>query len=414
VYSLGATLYELLTLQPAVEGADKAEILKLIAWEDPTPLRKHDKSIPAELETITLKCLAKEPGDRYATAKEIADDLRWWLGDQTIKAKPPGWRGRVFKWVTRHPATAGLYATLTTVVFVAVVLAFAYQRQQVKQERARAAGERLTRAAALVDALETADIAGVPIIVRELEPLRTEAESLLLDRYAAAPTGSGLRLRLALAILPTDARLVDELLATLPSSSAGEVLVLREALRGYDAQLRVLWQRLADASPSVKLRYAALLSEFVPADDRWQPHAKALIEELVRLNPVELATWLPAITALHRPLTPPLLDTYRSAQARVQSGDLPARDQITEQTRLDLAAILLARSAADQPDVLAELMQIADARHFGAFLAPALKGGHSVFEALKKRHRILNLVSASPRTPRSKFTNGARRTLRLH
>jgi tetratricopeptide (TPR) repeat protein len=102
IYSLGATLYELLTLKPAVPGNDKAEILKRIAFEEPTPLRKLDKSIPAELETITLKCMAKEPGERYATAGEVADDLRRWLGDQTIKAKPPGWREKAAKWGRRH------------------------------------------------------------------------------------------------------------------------------------------------------------------------------------------------------------------------------------------------------------------------------------------------------------------------
>src|SRR5207302_2910113 len=106
IYSLGATLYELLTLQPAVAGADKAESLKSIAWDEPTPLRKLDKSIPAELETITLKCLAKEPGERYATAGEMAEDLRRWLGDQTIKAKPPGWREKAAKWGRRHRAVA--------------------------------------------------------------------------------------------------------------------------------------------------------------------------------------------------------------------------------------------------------------------------------------------------------------------
>ena len=53
-----------------------------------TPLRKIDKSIPAELETITLNALAKEPRERYASAAELADDLRRWLGDQSIKAKP--------------------------------------------------------------------------------------------------------------------------------------------------------------------------------------------------------------------------------------------------------------------------------------------------------------------------------------
>jgi serine/threonine protein kinase/Flp pilus assembly protein TadD len=106
IYSVGATLYELLTLKPAVAGNDKAEILKSIAWDEPTPLRKHDKSIPAELETITLKCLAKEPGERYSEAKELAEDLRRWLGDQTIKAKPPGWREKAGKWIRRHQAVA--------------------------------------------------------------------------------------------------------------------------------------------------------------------------------------------------------------------------------------------------------------------------------------------------------------------
>jgi hypothetical protein len=72
IYALGATLYELLTLRPAIDGADKGEMLKRIAWDDPTPLRKHDKSIPAELETITLKCLAKEPSERYANARQLS------------------------------------------------------------------------------------------------------------------------------------------------------------------------------------------------------------------------------------------------------------------------------------------------------------------------------------------------------
>ena len=111
VYSLGATLYELLTLRPAVDGADKQEILKRIAFEEPVALRRIDKSIPAELETITLKALAKEPGERYATAGELAEDLRRWLGDQAIKAKPPGCgsgRGSGWSWQRRRPSPASL------------------------------------------------------------------------------------------------------------------------------------------------------------------------------------------------------------------------------------------------------------------------------------------------------------------
>jgi tetratricopeptide (TPR) repeat protein/serine/threonine protein kinase len=102
MYSLGATLYELLTLRPAVDGADKHELLRKIAFEEPTKPRKLDRAIPPELETITLKCLAKNPNERYATVGELADDLRRWLGDQTIKAKPPTLRQGAVKWARRH------------------------------------------------------------------------------------------------------------------------------------------------------------------------------------------------------------------------------------------------------------------------------------------------------------------------
>src|SRR5207253_3480959 len=90
VYGLGATLYELLTGKPAVGGEDKQEILRRIAFEEPVALRRLDKAIPAELETIALKCLAKEPKERYATAGGLAADLGRWIDDKPIKAKATG------------------------------------------------------------------------------------------------------------------------------------------------------------------------------------------------------------------------------------------------------------------------------------------------------------------------------------
>jgi serine/threonine protein kinase len=68
VYSLGATLYELLTLRPVFDGADRQELLRQIAFEEPKPPRRVNKAVPAELETIVLKALEKNPADRYATA----------------------------------------------------------------------------------------------------------------------------------------------------------------------------------------------------------------------------------------------------------------------------------------------------------------------------------------------------------
>jgi serine/threonine protein kinase len=107
VYGLGATLYEMLTLRPAVTATERAEILRQVAFEEPTAPRKLDRAIPVELETVALKCLAKNPAERYATAGELAEDLRRWLADQPIRAKRPSLVQRGRRWARRHRALVG-------------------------------------------------------------------------------------------------------------------------------------------------------------------------------------------------------------------------------------------------------------------------------------------------------------------
>lgn len=112
VYSLGATLYELLTLHPAVDGADKHEVLKKIAFTEPTPPRKVVSAIPAELETITLKCLAKEPGERYASATALAEDLRRFIADRPVVARRATRLEKTWRWARRNPGVASLMVLL--------------------------------------------------------------------------------------------------------------------------------------------------------------------------------------------------------------------------------------------------------------------------------------------------------------
>src|SRR5262249_11302130 len=136
VYGLGATLYELLTGRPAVDGTDRAEVLHRIAFEEPAAPRKLDKAIPAELETVTLKCLAKSPAERYATAGELADDLRRWLADRTIKAKPPSLWQKAAKWVRRHPGvmTGTAAGLLVAALTAAASTALVYREQRRTQD----------------------------------------------------------------------------------------------------------------------------------------------------------------------------------------------------------------------------------------------------------------------------------------
>jgi tetratricopeptide (TPR) repeat protein len=119
IYSLGVTLYELLTLEPAFRGGDRQELLRQIAFEEPRRPRLCNKAIPRELETILLKAIEKNPADRYGTAQEMADDLERFVKDEPIRARRPSLARRVKAWGRRHKpmlwsATAALIVVLVT------------------------------------------------------------------------------------------------------------------------------------------------------------------------------------------------------------------------------------------------------------------------------------------------------------
>ena len=113
IYSLGATLYELMTLSPAFDTSDRHLLLREIADKDPISPRQRNRSIPVDLETIVLKAMAKEPERRYATAKELAEDLARFADQRPITARPPTAPERAARWLRRHRAVvAGVVCLL--------------------------------------------------------------------------------------------------------------------------------------------------------------------------------------------------------------------------------------------------------------------------------------------------------------
>jgi WD40 repeat protein/tetratricopeptide (TPR) repeat protein len=118
VYALGAILYECLAGRPPFQGASAIAVLDMVRNQEPVPPHLLRAGAPADLETICLKCLRKEPEKRYASADALADDLRRWQRGDPIRARPvPTWE-RVLLWARRRPALAAL------VVLVPALLAF--------------------------------------------------------------------------------------------------------------------------------------------------------------------------------------------------------------------------------------------------------------------------------------------------
>ncbi len=128
VYSLGMTLYELLSLRPAFEDSNRARLIQRIAGEEPARPRKLDPHIPADLDTVVSKAIAKDPADRYQTAAELAEDLERFLADRPIKARRSSLLEQTIRWCRRNRQVAALVASvamlLITIAGGSLVAAF--------------------------------------------------------------------------------------------------------------------------------------------------------------------------------------------------------------------------------------------------------------------------------------------------
>jgi tetratricopeptide (TPR) repeat protein/tRNA A-37 threonylcarbamoyl transferase component Bud32 len=135
IYSLGVTLYELLAGRPAFEGTDRGELLRAIAETAPPPLRALAPAIPADLDTIINKAIEKDAADRYGTAGDLAADLRRFLENRPIVARPPSLATRAHKWLRRHAAAvATAVAVLVLAVLGLLVSAFMLNAQKIEAE----------------------------------------------------------------------------------------------------------------------------------------------------------------------------------------------------------------------------------------------------------------------------------------
>jgi serine/threonine protein kinase/tetratricopeptide (TPR) repeat protein len=155
VYSLGVILYEMLTGELPFRGVARM-VLHQILYDEPRPPRQLNDRIPRDLETITLKCLAKEPGRRYATAGALHEDLSRHLEGEPILARPAGRWERAWRWARRNPRVAGLSAAVA-VLLLALAVGGSVSALLINRQRQRAVSAQEDAEANASLALETLD-----------------------------------------------------------------------------------------------------------------------------------------------------------------------------------------------------------------------------------------------------------------
>jgi formylglycine-generating enzyme required for sulfatase activity len=350
VYSLGATLYCLLTGRPPFDEKDVRTVLDRVQRGDFPPPRRVNPQVPAALEAVVLKAMALRPEERYATPRDLADEVERFLADEPVRAHREPWTTRLARWARRHPraVTAAAVSAVLLVVFAGLVYRLGTWAKGMQAEE-------------LVGGLETASPAELSFRLGRLDPARADVLACLRQKWqdGRLPDSRRLRVGLALARVEPGAR---EPLAHLAGRAEDprEVLAARDALRPFAAEVRDdLWGRAvrADVPPDERLRLLVLLAALDPDGPGWQQQARPAAELLLASNPLYLGAWAEALRPVRGAVLPPLAEVFRGRR---------------QAEHRQLAAVVVADYAADRPDVLADLAPEADARQYAALL-PRLK-----------------------------------------
>lgn len=360
VYSLGATLYCLLTGQPPFTDADAGAVLRKVQKGDflrPRLVRRH---LPPALEAVCLKAMALKPEDRYPSPRALADDIDHWLADEPVSAYRERWTKRLRRWSRSHQ----VLVTAAVVLFLAGFAAAAI----VTRERTLTEEAETRRVNAQVDTLLHTSAESVPRALDELAPLRAVAAPILRSKLDDPGLSGRIRVRAALGLLPADPTLTDFVSNyMLQENDPHEVIMVRDVLTPHGGEVALrLWPVAEDPNAPRPhcLRALVALARFDPDSSRWNAVAERGVTAL--LDDWHLPIWIEALRPVRAILEVPLAKVFR------ESTD--ADDRLA-------SAQILADYDADHPGLLTDLLLDADPKQY-VILWPKVKDHRASFPPL--------------------------------
>jgi formylglycine-generating enzyme required for sulfatase activity len=391
IYSLGATLYYLLTGRTPFFGATLDVLLARVGQgQFPRP-RSIDPSVPPALEGICLKAMAPVPEQRYQSATTLARDIEQWLADEPVTAFREPWLQRMGRWVRHHQAlVAGIGALLlTSVVALTISTVVIRKEHQVTALALKNEGQaRTERALAQVEQLRNAAAPSVPAILDSLRPFRDDILPRLRQLWEEDTAGQRVgRMRVGLALLPVEPERVKEQLAAwmLETDDPREMLLVRDGLVRYKDELKEhLWEiaNRAESGREKRFRALAALAAFDAANPRWHQAAPFVVGELLAVNQLHLGVWAQALAPVRNELITPLTQVFRHPR--------PGDQRVG-------AATILASYAEDQPELLADLQCDGDPRQFAVLLPLLRKESDKTIKTLRgELQRTLEPVWRDP------------------
>ena len=260
IYSLGATLYELLAGRPPFDPSSPVRLLQQILHADPAPLQL--RGVDRDLEVLVLRAMDKNPERRFASAAEFGDELERYLAGQAIRSRPPSLLRRFGRWIRRHPAAT---TAMAGVLVAAGIAGGMWTRERLQQE------QRIARALSSLDrALASGDL---PAARGQLDALAAAPAPTAAQTDAAAAVAGEAQLQLLIAVLQQplarhDPGLLQALLHELDtappritgSRRAGAARAIASRMVSNDA---VTHRPLDDATRAGWPRFAAALAQFV-------------------------------------------------------------------------------------------------------------------------------------------------------